>query len=362
MSPSSSPLSGRGVYRAPRALAVLVLLSVGAGLACKRGRGGLGPGDAPAAHRVVDRAALVTLPHEDDLARSETWLPAPRPVTRVIVSPTGIRLDNAALVDAWPASSRTRFVATLGPARAEALPREYPDLVPIQGGRVSPHHKRGGAHGFVILPLQQRLHDLMDIERGYARLTGASAGGAVNLYVDAATPSRTLFEVLYTLGMEQYSAPRLVVRGGGREGVVPMDLPTGRGADEEAPAVTLKILPGGYMVGTGEGFVAPGCTTLGPASLTVGNLPAPGSPAGVYDHAGLTRCMQALRTTWPATRQGHGIHVSPNAEIPYGVLMATLAAVRGSEPGACTLAEEPTARRYDRPECLFPDVVLGILR
>ena len=361
---ASSPAPSHQGRWARFALGTFVLLSAGAASARMYQHHTRSQRFEHAARRIADRAALLTLPVEDSppvpSSPGETWLPPPRPVTRVMVSPTGISLDHAALVNVWPEAPRARFLATLDPARSEAMPLEYPNLVPLRDRRVLPEHKRGGAYGFVILPLQQRAHDLTEMAQNYARMTASPVGRTVNLYVDVTTPSRTLLEVLYTLGMEGYTALNLVVRRGGREGVVPLDLPTWRGRDDEAPSVALKILPGGYLLRMPDRYVAPGCTTVASPGITVANLPAPQPPGGAYDYAGLTRCIETLRRTWPALQAHHGLIVAPNADVPYGVIMATLAAVRGRRPGACTLAQEARARRYDGEGCFYPDVVLAV--
>ena len=82
-----------------------------------------------------------------------------------------------------------------------------------------------------------------------------------------------------------------------------------------------------------------------------------------HDFAGLTQCMQALRRQF-STEIGddHSINISPNTEVPYGVLVNTIDAVRESRAGACRLPEDNVAANYSSPECMFPEVTLGILR
>lgn len=127
--------------------------------------------------------------------------------------------------------------------------------------------------------------------------------------------------------------------------------------------ITVKITPGGYIIGAGGGFLAPGCTTIGAATVTVPNLGQRDVDGYPYDFAGLTRCMQAIRRQWATeVANDHSINISPNGEIGYGILVRTIDAVREGRQGACRLPEENRTEDYSNPDCLFPQVTLGILR
>ncbi|MBL8601605.1 MAG: biopolymer transporter ExbD [Myxococcales bacterium] len=134
-------------------------------------------------------------------------------------------------------------------------------------------------------------------------------------------------------------------------------------AGQERLNITVKITPQGYIIGAGGGFLMPGCTTIGQASLTVPNRGAPDQDGYTHDFAALTQCMQSLRRQFSTEIGGdHSINVSPNGEVPYGVLVHTIDAVREGRTGACRLPEDNTPANFSDPECMFPEVTLGILR
>ena len=108
---------------------------------------------------------------------------------------------------------------------------------------------------------------------------------------------------------------------------------------------TVHVTPGGYVVATSAGFVAPGCRAMDPS----GALTVP-LRAGRHDPAALTRCLAALRAS-PASpaplRAARSLQVGAVGEVPYGELVRAIDAARETRPGAADL---------------FPDVTLGVLR
>ena len=110
-------------------------------------------------------------------------------------------------------------------------------------------------------------------------------------------------------------------------------------SDRDEFNVTVKVMREGYVVGASGGFLQPGCTVVGNASITVPLL------NGVHDGPALTRCMQAIRShpEWgPQLRTRHNINVATNGDVPYHTLVETLDAVRESRPNAADLFTEPT--------------------
>ena len=127
--------------------------------------------------------------------------------------------------------------------------------------------------------------------------------------------------------------------------------------------ITVKVQATGFVVGAGGGFLQPGCTTIGGATVSVPNRPGADADGYNQDFEGLTRCMQAIRRQWATeVAEDHSCNVAPNGDIPYGVLVRTLDAVRESRSGACTLPENNRPGVYTNPDCLFPEVTLGVLR
>lgn len=127
--------------------------------------------------------------------------------------------------------------------------------------------------------------------------------------------------------------------------------------------ITVKISPTGYIVGAGGGFLLPGCTTIGSASVTVPNRGNPDQDGHLQDFTTLTQCMVAIRRQWATeVANDHSINISPNGDIPYGVLVKTIDAVRESRSGACRMPENGAAGDFSNNDCLFPEVTLGVLR
>lgn len=132
---------------------------------------------------------------------------------------------------------------------------------------------------------------------------------------------------------------------------------------QERLNITVKIAPNGYIVGAGGGFLLPGCTTIGAATTTVPARGAPDAQGHVHDFQALTQCMQAIRRNWATeVANDHSINVSPNGDVPYGVLVRTIDAVRESRAGACRMPDEGRAGDFTNADCLFPEVTLGVLR
>jgi biopolymer transport protein TolR len=149
---------------------------------------------------------------------------------------------------------------------------------------------------------------------------------------------------------------------------IPVPAPTSSNRPSSTPQpdrlnITVKISPAGYIIGAGGGFLMPGCTTVGNASVTVPNRGSNDQDGHPQDFAALTQCMQAIRRQWATeVANDHSINVSPNGDIPYGVLVKTIDAVREARPGACRIAEDGRGGDFSNSDCLFPEVTLGVLR
>lgn len=127
--------------------------------------------------------------------------------------------------------------------------------------------------------------------------------------------------------------------------------------------ITVMIRSNGFQIGARGGFLAPGCTTVGRSQITVPNRGQTDQDGYAYDFDALTRCMQAMRQQFAQEiADDHSINVSPNGDIPYGVMVRTLDAVREIHPGSCTLAMGNRHSDYSNPDCMFPDVTLGVVR
>lgn len=137
----------------------------------------------------------------------------------------------------------------------------------------------------------------------------------------------------------------------------------GAAQQQERLNITVKIMPTGYIVGAGGGFLLPGCTTIGAATLTVPNRGAGDAEGYNHDFPALTQCMQAIRRQWATeVANDHSINVATNSDVPYGVLIRTIDAVREARPNACRLNDDLRSGDFTNSDCLFPEVTLGVLR
>ncbi|MFO0602456.1 MAG: biopolymer transporter ExbD [Polyangiales bacterium] len=135
------------------------------------------------------------------------------------------------------------------------------------------------------------------------------------------------------------------------------------GQQQERLNITVKVMPSGYIVGAGGGFLLPGCTTIGAASITVANRGSADAEGYTHDFAALTQCMQAIRRQWATeVANDHSINVATNSDVPYGVLVRTIDAVREARPNACRLNDDLRSGDFSNADCLFPEATLGVLR
>jgi len=295
--------------------------------------GAAGPAPSVAlddARRAVEAAAAgVALPTAPPRA-----LGAVAPALRVVVAPRGVAVDHAALVASWPAAERARLATVLPAPWGDALPLAYPDVPALDRFALPAGALRGGAAGYLLLPLQRRLRDLAWIEQTRATATGLPAAPAAALHADGGAPFGLVGRVLHTLGDAGYPRVMLVARGGRSLGAVTV------GSD--APAVWgVNVRADGYQIRTPAGWVTAGCAGVA-AAPAVAVTPARGRP----DVAGLTRCLRARRAQEGASAQRR-IALSADDAVPYRDVFQTLLALRETRPG-----------RGD----LFPDVQFAVLR
>jgi hypothetical protein len=117
----------------------------------------------------------------------------------------------------------------------------------------------------------------------------------------------------------------------------PVEAPT-PGPSTTATNLTVKIVPEGYIVASGDGYLQPGCTTIGAATVAVPLRLAQ------HDGQGLTDCLvhARARREWSALASQRNIQIATNGNIPYHVLVRTLDATRETRPGAHDLFTSPT--------------------
>lgn len=280
------------------------------------------------------------------LPRSEVArLPAVVPSLRAIITPTGVGLDHAAVMATWSVEERATVLAGLDEAWADAMPLGWRDLVPIARGTIEAEHRRGGARGFLLPRLYDRLVDVRDIERLRAQASNEMMPDAVTVYADARVTCDVLIPVLYTLGQGEYGTYHFVERTPAGEGAIVVGAPR-YGERPDALGLTVVMLAGGYGVRIARGFVQPGCGAIGAEAMTVPDV----------DVTALTRCAQTIRATWPdEARESHRVQLTVRRASSYGAMLRALDALRESEPGACEA--DP-----DAPGCLFPDAMLGVER
>ncbi|MBL8601604.1 MAG: biopolymer transporter ExbD [Myxococcales bacterium] len=122
-----------------------------------------------------------SIPQSDDLRLPHATVDtAPSNALQVIVSRVSITVNG-------------RFIASL------------------RNGLVDPSQKRGGGNGLIINPLSEVMRDQAQTARTIAERAGQRFQGDVAIIADHRTPSRTVFEVLYTCGQNQFSNFKLLV-------------------------------------------------------------------------------------------------------------------------------------------------------
>lgn len=129
------------------------------------------------------------------LARSART-PTPAPHVRVVITETGIDVDVSELI--------TDRDATLENAVTFAAAHR-------QGASVRDDELRGGASGFLIVPLQRAL------EQRAARFASTPASRAsvpVLLYAARSTPSGLVYRALYTIGASGFTTMQFAMRRG----------------------------------------------------------------------------------------------------------------------------------------------------
>lgn len=128
-------------------------------------------------------------------------------------------------------------------------------------------------------------------------------------------------------------------------------------------SLTVIALPEGYMVGARGGFLTASCREIGPSAVAIPTRVGADANGYTHDFAGLTRCMSAARERFgEELSSAHDINVSVQGEVPYGVLVQTIDAVRERREGACHMAGAEGGANYSDPDCYFPEVTLGVIR
>lgn len=86
-------------------------------------------------------------------------------------------------------------------------------VISLRNGIVDPTGKRGGANGFVINALAERMCAIRDQKKEIARHNPRRPfEGSVQIIADRRTPYRTMAEVMYTLGQCEFSQLRFITQ------------------------------------------------------------------------------------------------------------------------------------------------------
>ena len=84
-------------------------------------------------------------------------------------------------------------------------------VLELRNGVVDPSHKKGGSTGFLITPLNKRLNLVRDARKIIAQKDPRRPFlGEVQVIADRRTPYRTLSEVIYTLGQNEFKNLRFI--------------------------------------------------------------------------------------------------------------------------------------------------------
>lgn len=134
-------------------------------------------------------------------------LPPATPATVVTVHTTAIDVDNRELVATWPASA------------LERASREVPRQETLDWPRIARRLEQPPTDGARIPALQEALDLARRAER--ASSGAGSGGGVYNLRVASDVPFERVERVLYTASLTGYGVPRLLLRAGSEERMLP---------------------------------------------------------------------------------------------------------------------------------------------
>ncbi len=220
---------------------------------------------------------------------------------------------------------------------AKVLRFEDEVLSAIDGGRLDPASLRG----HLVEPLFDRLTARIGEAKKAAKALDDEWDPRLVIVADESLPYETLVDVMYTAGYAEVRYYDFVVMSSSAEaGVVPVEPPrfaakvgpSGTmglftGADD-SPLLTITIDGGGF-----EARVAP--PPQGATPTRIGVRAAKGHDA--WDYLAVTEQARAHRRAHESARM---VFVAPKGSVPYGVVVRTMAAVRGPEcatGGACSL-------------------------
>ena len=268
-----------------------------------------------------------------------TGLAPAAPATTVSVERARIRVDNAALVETWPASDLERARGSVPPG-SPGWPR------------VSETLEEPAVDGESIPALLDALERASDAQRAG---TGAGAGGVFNLRVAPDVPFRTVQNVLYTAGLASFGPPRLLVAP--RDGAPPtgdrmMPWPNSRGSgpspaeiarlfeaagDGEPvaprpPPRAARLVLGAERVEAylGSALQAPGCATDAAEGTELTLLAE--APVDAF-----ARCLTALR----GRVEDPTLTLVVEPDLPFGRLAPVLVLASTSFPRVRTVSREP---------------------
>ncbi|HJL18707.1 MAG TPA: hypothetical protein RMH99_23800 [Sandaracinaceae bacterium LLY-WYZ-13_1] len=253
-------------------------------------------------------------------------LPPATPATEVTVRPGALEVRNHALVATWPADALARARAD-GPAQTTDWPRVTMTL------------EDPSAEGRTIPGLRDALETARRAERAS---TGSGSGaGVYNLRVAEAVPFERVERVLYTASLAGYGAPRLLLRAGRAEHMMPW--PRAPEASREGPSeaairAAFEALEAGADVPTGRnGPAAEGASDDGETTdegsdegeETAGEVPAPRTPRLILEpdrvRAWLGDALQAPRCRRDAEP---GASLTLTGEAPADAVDRCLASLR----------------------------------
>jgi hypothetical protein len=143
---------------------------------------------------IASRAATIALPA------------APR----MILTRTGVSFHNAVQMLTWNADARAAAVSSLGHGELAAYPIDRPSVIAATDGVPNPEQVRGGASGFVLVPLQSALEHAVQLSDAYHRRVSDEPAEELTVVVAAEedVPFRLVYSALYTAG--QARAQRFV--------------------------------------------------------------------------------------------------------------------------------------------------------
>jgi len=159
--------------------------------------------------------------------------------TRIVVTATGIDVDNSAVVESWPREKRDAFVATLDAAERRSVPLVEHEIVKLSSGRVTGVELLADWPG--LRSLRHVLETASELEQRFHQqaVPGTRFASRMLMVVDGSVPFETVARVQTVVGQLGTDHCFLQVKGSDGTLLEVPACPTGKHMYCSAPRMTV---------------------------------------------------------------------------------------------------------------------------